>query len=455
MTAFRVPLIIGAVAALLSLHACNCGRQNVTKTEASLSLPLEVLDFGVVPEGTSKGLRFQIDNVGRAPVNISASIISGSMEFRLGTVPPTVDSSGFVEVPVIFTPMGPGIDEATVQIKTDKMDELPLTLLLRGGPIYPQLTFDPDPLSFVGATGLLETKTAQLKSTGTAALTIRSIGVAANGNPDFAVNPPMTPLKIMPGDVTPVTVEYSRMPNNVTEGFMEVLSDDPDGGLKRLRLIPHMPTVCSNLLDDDNDGVADFPDDPGCQDLADNDEYNPAQCVNMAVQRCDAGACLGSRTCTNGTWGRCGGCDAGVPPMMDAGQPPMDAGSCSVTGTWRIDGGPIQYQCCNLFGIGTYTVDINISQFAINPASTARPSPRQPGNTLTMSPAPTCGGNFSYQRVLPGGCTETYTLSGSFVAPNRFVGTYEASFTGTQCVGDPQCDNEDCFDQTFQIEAYR
>ncbi|MBL8923932.1 MAG: choice-of-anchor D domain-containing protein [Myxococcaceae bacterium] len=452
--ATRIPLLIAVVSAVLSLHACNCGRQNVTKTEASLSLPLEVLDFGVVPEGTSKGLRFQIDNVGRAPVNITASIVAGgSMDFRLGAVPPTVDPTGFVEVPVLFTPVGAGVDEATIQIKTDKADELPLTLLLKGGPIAPQLTFDPDPLSFVGATGLLETKTAQLKSTGTAALTIRSVGVAATGNPDFSVSPPMTPLKIMPGDIAAVTVEYSRMPNNVSEGLMEVLSDDPDGGLKRLRLIPHMPTACSNLLDDDNDGVADFPDDPGCQDLADNDEYNPAQCVNMAVQRCDAGVCLGSRTCTNGTWGRCGGCDAGVPPV-DAGQP-VDAGACTVTGTWRIDGGPLEYRCCNLFGFGSYAVNVNINQFSINPATTVRPQPSQPGSTLTQSPAPTCGGNFSYSRTISGGCTEVFTLSGTFTAPNRFVGTYDIAFSGSQCVGDPQCGNEDCFDQTFPVEAYR
>jgi len=102
--------------------------------------------------------------------------------------------------------------------------------------------------------------------------------------------------------------------------------DDGDGGVRAEhsnhrrhdggalgRLLPHVPTVCSNLLDDDNDGVSDFPDDPGCQDAADNDEYNPAQCVNTAVQPCDAGVCSGTRTCTNGTWGRCGGCDAGVP----------------------------------------------------------------------------------------------------------------------------------------------
>jgi hypothetical protein len=451
---FRVSTVFAV--AQLSLAGCNCGRQpTVMKTEASLSLPVEVLDFGVVPEGTSKGLRFQIDNVGRASVNITATIASGSMDFRMGAVPPKVDAAGFVEIPIVFTPVGAGLDEAVVEIKTDKADELPLKLSLRGGPIYPALTFDPDPLSFVGATRTFEQKAAQLKSTGNAALTVRSIGVAANGNPDFAVSPPMTPMKLMPGDSTMVTVEYSRS-IRVTEGTMEVLSDDPDAGLKRLRLIPHTPTACSNLIDDDNDGMIDFPDDPGCQDPADNDEYNPAQCVNMAVQPCDAGVCGGTRTCTNGTWGRCGGCDAGVPPV-DAGVPPVDAGAgCVVTGTWRVDGGAMNYQCCNLFGLGTYAVNIDIDRFNISPASTARPQPSHPGTTLTATGGvPMCGGSFTYQRVISGGCTETYRLVGQFTSANRFVGTYTAEFTGGQCIGDPQCGMEDCADQSWPIEAYR
>lgn len=445
-----------AVAVLLSTAGCNCGRQpTVMKTEASLSLPVEVLDFGVVPEGTSKGLRFQIDNVGRASVNITAAIASGSMDFRMGAVPPKVDSAGFVEIPIVFTPVGAGVDEATVEVKTDKPDELPLKLMLKGGPIYPSLTFEPDPLSFVGATRTFEQKAAQLKSTGNAALTIRSIGVAANGNPDFAVSPPATPVRLMPGDSTMVTVEYARS-IRVTEGTMEVLSDDPDAGLARLRLIPHTPTVCSNLLDDDNDGVADFPDDPGCQDAADQDEYNPAQCVNTAVQPCDAGVCAGTRTCTNGTWGRCGGCDAGVVmPPVDAGVV-VDAGpGCTVTGIWRIDGGAVNYQCCNLFGLGTYAVNIDVDRFNISPATTARPQPSHPGTTLTSSSAPMCGGSFTYQRVISGGCTETFRLVGQFTSANRFVGTYTAEFTGAQCVGDMQCGMEDCIDQSWPIEAYR
>jgi hypothetical protein len=58
-------------------------------------------------------------------------------------------------------------------------------------------------------------------------------------------------------------------------------------------------------------------------------------------------------------------------------------------------------------------------------------------------------------RTSPGACTATYTFSGAFIGPNRLIGTYAASYSGSQCVGDPQCSNEDCISQTFQVEAYR
>ena len=540
-----------AFVGLVTFSGCNCGRQPVVmKTEASLSVPIEVLDFGVVPEGTSKGAKFRVDNVGRAPVNVRVTFVAGgSSDFTLGAVPAQVDASGFIEVPVVFTPTAAGSDEAFVEIRTDVADEQALRVLVKGGPIFPALTFDPDPLSFAPATMSLERKTALLRSTGTAGLTVRSVGVAANGNPDFSVVPPALPVRLLPGESVGVRVEYARSARR-TEGLMEVLSDDADAGLKRLRLLPDPPSVCSNLVDDDNDGLTDYPNDPGCQDATDNDEYNPAQCVTGAVQPCgaqDGGYCAGTRSCTSGLWGMCfdagtpivevcnnvdddcdgqvdddvsracyrfaantrgvgncrdgletcalgtftgtcvgqvgpstevcgnaidencdgvlnDGCDGGV-IVVDAGVPDAgvvvdagvaDAGACSPVGLWRIDGGAIQLQCCNLIpSFGLYAVTVNVTQFNITPATTARGQPTQPGGTLLSTPAPTCPGSFTYSRTVSGGCTEEYTLTGTFTSANRFVGTYSATFTGAQCTGDPQCNNEDCADQSWPIEAYR
>ncbi|HHO52050.1 MAG TPA: hypothetical protein ENK18_14505 [Deltaproteobacteria bacterium] len=51
---------------------------------------------------------------------------------------------------------------------------------------------------------------------------------------------------------------------------------------------------------------------------------------------------------------------------------------------------------------------------------------------MTQDPAPT-DENFNATGVIAGGCTETYTISGSFTDPDHFVGSFTASFNGFQC----------------------
>ncbi|MEW6431490.1 MAG: choice-of-anchor D domain-containing protein [Myxococcota bacterium] len=320
----RSPVLRGLAALALFTFAgsCNCGRApSLTKSESSLALASDVLDFGVVIEGTSKAAKFRVDNTGRAAVGVSAAMKAGSSgEFELGVVPPTVEAQGFIEVLVTYTPVGPGEDEGFVDIQSAQPDTLPLTLRLHGGPIAPAIAFEPDPVDFNPSTLLLETKTAKVKSVGTSALNVRAIGVAANGNPDFSVAPPMLPARLLPGESLNVRVEYARSARD-TEGRMEVLSDAQDAGLAWLRLIPDPPAACADGVDNDMDGLTDFPNDPGCQDADDTDEYNPAQCINGATQPCggnDAGTCTtGIRTCVNSVWGPCSGMGTPMPEVCN------------------------------------------------------------------------------------------------------------------------------------------
>jgi hypothetical protein len=226
------------VCAALCFQACNCGRQTLTKTEASLSLAVDSLEFGKVAEGTSKGLRFRVDNVGRASVTLVVAIEAGSSDdFSLGGVPITIEAGSFVEVPVTFTPHGPGEDQGVVDVSSDKPGETPLTVSLHGGPILPVLGFDPNPLDFHPAASSLVTKTVQLKSTGDAALTITSVTVSLTGNPDFALIPPALPASLLPGESLGVQVEYSQSGRGDV-GLLEVQSNDAYAGLRTLQLLP-------------------------------------------------------------------------------------------------------------------------------------------------------------------------------------------------------------------------
>ena len=449
----------------LAASGCNCGKPIVTMTQSSLTIPIDVLDFGVVAEGTSKGSKFRIENVGRAPVNITVTL-EGSSDFALGTVPASVEAGGFIEVPVTFTPVGPGSDEGMASIASPG-EEMPLVVILKGGPIEPRLDFVPNPLAFGPGNLPLERKTANIKSVGTSALTVRSVGVVATGNPNFSIVPPQLPARLLPGETLGVTVEYSRTALTTT-GFMEVLSDEPDGGRRLLELFPDPPTVCSDRVDNDNDGLIDFPADPGCQDAADNDESNAAQCVNGASQPCDIGTCqfAGNRTCANNLWGMCmGSCDAGVADagfdagVRDAG---TDAGtSCGAIGTYTLDAGRITYSCCDL-GIGL-KVDLDINQFEIQaPGNVLVPSPLQSdgqfgaGGVLNLTPNTlTCpGAGFSYRVLFAGSCAETYTLTGNFSGPDTFVGTYTAQFAGSGC-STGLCASDPCTTKTWNISAGR
>lgn len=395
--------LLAAVGTLALLGGCNCGRQAVTTAEATLSLPSDLVDFGVVPEGTTKTVRFRVENTGRVPVDLRVALADGgSPDFTFGALPANVQASSAAEIAVVFAPMGAGADEAVAVVTAAGQEDEPLQVTLRGGPIAPALAFAPDPLDFAPSTLAVERRTVQVQSTGTAALTVSGLAVADGGNPDFAVVPVALPARVLPGASLPVTVEYTRSAR-FADGLLRVTSDAADAGVAGLRLLA----------------------DP-----------LPA-CATGATRACQGdGGCAGTSTCANGTWGACG-CDA----------------PCDPTGVFTLDAGVVRYQCCN-FGVGPQ-VKIDIGSFAFQSSSTVvRPQPSQPGGTLSGS-ATTCpGGAFSYTRVISGSCTETYALTGTFVGPDTFVGTYRVTFTGADCTGS-FCASDPCSDQSWSVSAGR
>jgi len=73
--------------------------------------------------------------------------------------------------------------------------------------------------------------------------------------------------------------------------------------------------ACDDGLDNDNDGLTDFPDDPGCSDASDNDEYNPPYCGvdgqgdPIEVREIPSSGHLVANTMHGSAWyeGSCGG----------------------------------------------------------------------------------------------------------------------------------------------------
>ena len=207
-----------------------------------------------------------------------------------------------------------------------------------------------------------------------------------------------------------------------------------------------------------------------CNNVDDNcngatDESLTQACYTGPAPTRLVGRCRdGTQTCAAGSFGACNGqvlpnaseiCGNSIDDNCAGG---VDEGcsGCNPSGAYTLDAGVINYACCG----GSVTLDI--SQFQISPTSVF-PGPTQPGTSLAIVGAgPTCpSGAFTYRVVLgtPSAftCVETYTLTGNFVGPNTFVGTYTASFAGAACsnslclaFGGPACTN-----QSWNVSAGR
>ncbi len=231
-------------AVLLALASFGCGRvQNLSRTETVLSASPDALDFGAVTEGQTKQLALKIENTGRSSVPISLALTADSSpDFSLGELPVRVEAGASFILTVTFTPHGNGEDTGTVALATG--EATPMLLALHGGAIAGALSFNPDPLDFKPVSGASATKTVNLQSLGTAAVVVSSITIGAAGSQDFALVPPSLPATILPGASFPVTIEYTRS-GNTGEGTLDVVSDEPDGGVRHLRLLPDPALPCN------------------------------------------------------------------------------------------------------------------------------------------------------------------------------------------------------------------
>ena len=142
-------------------------------------------------------------------------------------------------------------------------------------------------------------------------------------------------------------------------------------------------------------------------------------------------------------------CDDGNTMPGDGCDAACEVEACDPDGVYMIQGPAITYTCC------MDIVSVNVSAFTL--ANNGASITSSPSNPVPMSGAPTTcpEGDFANQGSIPGGCTESYALTGSFVDKDTWMGTYELKFSGQQCtcfngqLGTP------CVNQSFQVTAKR
>jgi cysteine-rich repeat protein len=221
------------------------------------------------------------------------------------------------------------------------------------------------------------------------------------------------------------------------------------------------------------------PNNPGC-DMTCHYDTTPCLCGNGMIDGAEAcdGADLGGKTCASQGFtagmlacnAQCGlvtsGCTTCGNGAVEQGEQcddgnTMSGDGCSATcqneviacdpnGTYLITMGlPVSYSCCS--GL----VSVNVTGFIFsNAGATILSSPSNP--TPMTGAATTCpSGSFSNTGSIPGGCTEIYSVSGSYVDKDTWTGLYSVSFSGAQCdcfnglLGTP------CVGQVFPITAHR
>jgi hypothetical protein len=99
---------------------------------------------------------------------------------------------------------------------------------------------------------------------------------------------------------------------------------------------------------------------------------------------------------------------------------------CLLNGTY-VSTPTANYSCCQglvSFNVTSWIVSVNGSQISIN-ASPAGPHMVGTINCQT--------GAFTATQLLPGGCTETYTLQGQVQSVGSWTGTFTAQFVGADC----------------------
>ncbi|MBI5498035.1 MAG: choice-of-anchor D domain-containing protein [Deltaproteobacteria bacterium] len=293
---------------------------DITTVSGRISVSPTTLEFGWVPLGETQDLPIQVLNQGDGPLAVSAIFVdadAGSPDFALPAQPLafTLPRAESHNVNVRFTPLGPGEDTGTLVLRSNDPD-LPEVRVTLFGPALPRIMASPSPLDFsaghlTNPLMLTLQGTVSLGNFGRAPLTIRSVGVrSTDANNDFSLAEVFNGLTVEPGGSTAIVVVYSRS-ERATSGYLVVQSDDPGHGTLEVELKPSPVGACGNGSDDDSDGLADYPDDPGCQDVVDDDESNSTVCAQGGERHCgsDVGQCRsGLQTCTDGVhWSPCQG----------------------------------------------------------------------------------------------------------------------------------------------------
>ncbi len=205
--------------------------------------------FGRVPAGGTVSKNLVLQNVGRAPLNLTNLFMGNdSEEFSFclpvgdeenncaeyDSAPQTLEYLDTVAVRITYTPIDDGEDSTTFKVESNDPDEQPFIVEVNANGAEPCiLVSDEDGLDFGTAfIGAVSQRTMTITNCSpTKELEVSSITMAAGSDEEFFVDAlpgglPAEPITIDIGETASFVVNYAPAAEAANEGVVEILSSD-------------------------------------------------------------------------------------------------------------------------------------------------------------------------------------------------------------------------------------
>jgi len=198
----------------------------------AIALAPTSLTFGTVTVGGTATLSAQLRSTGTAPLHVTGIAPCAGTSAAFGFTPAaplTVAPGANVALQVTYRPTAAGSDSGCLAVTSDDPASPTVQLGLSGTAVaqaVPAIALDPASLDFgtvlVGSTA---SRIAQVRNTGTGALTVRRVAACA-GTPSTFGASPAGPFTVAPGASVALTATYRPGAAGAEAGCFAVESDD-------------------------------------------------------------------------------------------------------------------------------------------------------------------------------------------------------------------------------------
>ncbi len=184
-----------------------------------------VVDFGMIPLGSSLRKSITIRNLGALPLEVERFVVTPSPPFATESKEFVLNCNESDSIVVAFTPVAPGLIEGRLEIFSNDPNASPFVVKLRGNSSGPDIAVDPDTLDFGAVCGGEDSLMfVTVSNEGDEILVINSL---TSFPPVFSTTQ-TTPFSVPPGGSVQIPVEYAYVERREDSGTLTISSNDPD-----------------------------------------------------------------------------------------------------------------------------------------------------------------------------------------------------------------------------------